>query len=133
LRDGAQRIRLRRGPKGVAMAAPTVALPLPSMSAPVASAPAPAPVEKAAAPAGKLLEIKSPTVGTFYAQKKESAAPYVTVGSKVNPKTVVGLIEAMKLLNEVTAGCSGVIEEILVQNAQFVEFDTVLFRVNPAG
>jgi acetyl-CoA carboxylase biotin carboxyl carrier protein len=57
----------------------------------------------------------------------------VTVGSKVTPKSVVGLIEAMKLFNEVTAGCTGVIDEIIVQNAQFVEFDTVLFRVNPAG
>jgi len=129
LHDGGQRIRLRRGPRG-AVAVPTIALPAPALPAPVA---APAAAEKPAAPARKLLEIKSPTVGTFYAQEKDGAAPYVMVGSKVNAKTVVGLIEAMKLFNEVPAGCSGVIEEILVQNAQFVEYDTVLFRVNPTG
>jgi acetyl-CoA carboxylase biotin carboxyl carrier protein len=134
LRQGEQRIRLRRGPQGIAVASPTMSVPVATSLTPAApTAAQSAGGDKSTAPARKLLEIKSPTVGTFYAQEKEGAPAYVAVGSKVTPKTVVGLIEAMKLFNEVTAGCTGVIEETLVQNAQFVEFDTVLFRVNPAG
>jgi acetyl-CoA carboxylase biotin carboxyl carrier protein len=72
-------------------------------------------------------------VGTFYNREKPDAAPYVAVGSRVGPRTIVGQLEAMKLFNEVYAECSGVIAEILVDNAQFVEYGTVLFRVDPAG
>jgi acetyl-CoA carboxylase biotin carboxyl carrier protein len=57
----------------------------------------------------------------------------VTVGSRVQPDTVVCMIEAMKLFNEITADCSGVIAEVLVQNKDPVEYGTVLFRVDPSG
>ncbi|HVS35411.1 MAG TPA: biotin/lipoyl-containing protein, partial [Gemmataceae bacterium] len=59
--------------------------------------------------------------------------PYVKVGGKVTPTTVVGLIEAMKLYNDVQAGCSGVIAEIAVENQQPVEYGQVLFRVDPTA
>jgi acetyl-CoA carboxylase biotin carboxyl carrier protein len=78
-----------------------------------------------------LHEIKAETPGTFYAAANPGAEPYVRVGSRVTPTTVVGLIEAMKLFNEVAAGCSGVVAEILVENQQPVEYDQVLFRVDP--
>jgi acetyl-CoA carboxylase biotin carboxyl carrier protein len=133
LRRGDQRICLRRGPlkKTTVNALPPLA-PLPAVAPSAASmakpdSPAPAP------PARKLIDIKSPTPGTFYARPSPDAEPFVKVGSRVEPKTVVCLIEAMKLYAEIQAECSGVIDEILVENGQAVEFDQVLFRVNPAA
>jgi acetyl-CoA carboxylase biotin carboxyl carrier protein len=72
-------------------------------------------------------------VGTFYAQPSPEAPPYVSVGSRVTPTTVVCQIEAMKIFNEIMAECSGVIREILVKNKEPVEYGTVLFRVDPNG
>ena len=131
LRDGEQRICLRRG--GVAPSAPSSPAepPVPSRVNPApkpTEAPPPPPP-----PARNLLEIKSPAVGTFYAQEKPGAPPYVTVGSRVTPTTVVCTIEAMKIYNEIQAECSGVIREVLVKDKEFVEFGTVLFRVDPNG
>jgi acetyl-CoA carboxylase biotin carboxyl carrier protein len=130
LRDGVQRVRLRRGARqvlvpGAAAAAP-VGMPHPG-PAPAATQPGPA------EPSRKLLEIKSETVGTFYAAANPESPPYVKVGSRVEATTVVGLIEAMKLFNEIQAGVSGVVEEVLVENKQPVEFGQVLFRVNPSA
>ncbi|MCX7701982.1 MAG: acetyl-CoA carboxylase, biotin carboxyl carrier protein [Gemmataceae bacterium] len=139
----AGRIRMRRGPRVVSQH-----LPFPSqigsaaagssfgatpigMSATAGAAAAP--VSNAAPEPGKmLLEIKSETLGTFYSKPNPEAEPYVKVGSRVTEKTVVGLIEAMKIFNEVLAGVSGVITEVLVENQQPVEYGTVLFRVDPS-
>ena len=128
LREGDLRIRLRRGPHGVnvqPLAAAPVAAPSP---APVASA---GPADKA--PAKPLIEIKSPVVGTFYAASSPDAQPFVKIGSRVTPTTVVGIIEAMKIFNEIPADCSGVIVEINVENQQPVEFGQVLFKVDPTA
>jgi acetyl-CoA carboxylase biotin carboxyl carrier protein len=128
LTQGDQRIQMRRGqrpPKGSVSVAPAATSAAPSAPAP---APAAAAHEK---PARQLVEIKSPTIGTFYAQEKEGAKPYVTVGARVSPSTTVGLIEAMKLFSEIPAGSNGVITEILVENKQPVEYNQVLFRVDP--
>jgi acetyl-CoA carboxylase biotin carboxyl carrier protein len=131
LRDGDQRLRLARGiqvPASEGYAPPPAA---PSVAAaPVAATKEAAPAQPAAR---KLLEIKSPAVGTFYAAPNPETPAFVKVGDRVTPTTVVGLIEAMKLFNEVTADCNGIIEEIVVQNQQAVEFGELLFRVNPAG
>jgi acetyl-CoA carboxylase biotin carboxyl carrier protein len=78
-----------------------------------------------------LIEITSPMVGTFYRAPSEGAEPYVTVGSVVEPDTVVCIVEAMKVMNEVKSEVSGEIVEILVQNAEPVEFGQVLFLVKP--
>jgi acetyl-CoA carboxylase biotin carboxyl carrier protein len=132
LQQGDQRLRLRRGARqkvAPVAFAPPLAAPAAPASAPAAP-PAPAAAER---PAKKLLEIKSTTVGTFYARPKPEAPPYVTAGSKVTPTQVVGLIEAMKLFNEVTAECTGVIVEVLVEDKQPVEFEQILFRVDPTG
>jgi acetyl-CoA carboxylase biotin carboxyl carrier protein len=78
-----------------------------------------------------LVEIKSPLVGTFYATPSPDSKPYVEVGSHVDAQTVVCIIEAMKVMNEIKAETSGTIAEILVTNGQAVEYGQVLFRVKP--
>ncbi len=128
LREGEQRIRLRRGTRRVS--APPVepqTTPLP------AAAPTPAPSHDVASSSTapmSLHEIKSPTPGTFYAASGPNAEPFVKVGSRVTPTTVVCVIEAMKIFNEINAECTGVITEVLVENQQPVEWGQVLFRVD---
>jgi acetyl-CoA carboxylase biotin carboxyl carrier protein len=78
-----------------------------------------------------LLEIKSPIVGTFYATPSPDSEHYVEVGSKVEPQTVVCIIEAMKVMNEIKAEVSGTIVEVLVTNGQAVEYGQVLYKVRP--
>jgi acetyl-CoA carboxylase biotin carboxyl carrier protein len=78
-----------------------------------------------------LVEIKSPIVGTFYATASPDSGSYVAVGSHVTPQTVVCIIEAMKVMNEIKAEVSGTIVEVLVTNGQAVEYGQVLFRVKP--
>lgn len=136
LREGDLRIRLRRGPLGTVSVA-TQAPPVPTASpAPTAAGAAPAAspsAEGPGKPAKELLTIKSPTPGTFYSASSPEAEPFVRVGSRVTPTTVVCLIEAMKIFNEITADCSGVIAEVSVDNQQPVEYGQVLFKVDPAG
>ena len=87
---------------------------------------------QAAPPADKgLLEITSPMVGTFYRAPSDGAEPYVGVGTMLDPETVVCMVEAMKVMNEVKAEVSGEIVEILIQNAEPVEYGQVLFLVKP--
>jgi acetyl-CoA carboxylase biotin carboxyl carrier protein len=139
LKEGEQRIRLRKG-SAMMMAAPVAYASAPPMAYASAPQAAPAPATsgtpatsaKPSAPAKNLLEIKSPMVGTFYSKPDPKKPDFVTVGAKVTPKTVVCTIEAMKLYNEVLAECSGTIAEICVKAGDFVEFGTVLFRVEPA-
>jgi acetyl-CoA carboxylase biotin carboxyl carrier protein len=117
-------LRLRRGARATIAALP--------LSAPAAvNLPAAPAAPASSKPSRNLTEIKSEAIGTFYARANPDAEPYVKVGSKVTPTTVVGLIEAMKMFNEITAGCSGTIAEILVQNQDPVEYGSVLFRVEP--
>jgi acetyl-CoA carboxylase biotin carboxyl carrier protein len=131
LRDGAQRIMLRRGPAGgpVLAAAPVLPPVLPPVPLPSAAA-APA---TSSPVARQLLEIKSPTPGTFYAAAGPDAQAFVQVGSRVQPDTIVCIIEAMKVFNEIPAECAGTIAEICVQNQQSVEYGQVLFRVDPSA
>ncbi len=70
-------------------------------------------------------------VGTFYAAPSPDSDPYVATGTKVGQETVVCIVEAMKVMNEIKAECSGTIAEICVKNAEPVEFGQVLFRVRP--
>lgn len=80
-----------------------------------------------------LIDIKSPMVGTFYRSPEPGAEPYVKVGSRVSAGQTLCIIEAMKIMNELEAEVNGVIREILVEDAQPVEFGQVLFRVDPNG
>ncbi len=80
-----------------------------------------------------LLEIKSPIVGTFYRAPSPDKDPFVKVGDKVNPDSVVCIVEAMKLFNEIEAEVSGKIVDVLVEDASPVEYDQVLYLVDPKG
>jgi acetyl-CoA carboxylase biotin carboxyl carrier protein len=83
----------------------------------------------AAAEASHHKEIKSPMVGTFYAAQSPEAPPYVTAGQEITPDTVVCIIEAMKVMNEIKAEISGVIAEVCAENGKPVQFGQTLFRV----
>jgi acetyl-CoA carboxylase biotin carboxyl carrier protein len=76
-------------------------------------------------------EIKSPMIGTFYRSPSPEAGPYVEVGTEVNPETVVCIIEAMKVMNEIKAEARGIITQVLVENAKPVEFGQPLFKIRP--
>ena len=108
----------------------TTAAPVPgaAVSQPAAAAAVtPAPSAPAATPPGTI--IKSPLVGTYYAAPSETAQPYVTTGSTVKKGETVCIIEAMKMMNEVTAPCNCIIEEIFKENATAAGFDEPLFRI----
>lgn len=127
-----RKIEIKRG----TVAAPVVAAaPAPVAAAPIAAAPAAA-AQAPAAPAAPavdegLVEIKSPMVGTFYAAPSPDSDDYVKVGASVGSESVVCIVEAMKVMNEIKAETSGTIAEICVKNADPVEFGQVLYKVRP--
>lgn len=128
LRRGDERWRLRRGPQEVVQmvaASPPAAVAPAATPAPPAASTTPPPAE---APG---VFIKSPTVGTFYAAPSPDDPPFVKVGSRVTPETIVCIVEAMKVFNQIPAEVSGTIAEILVNNGDPVEFGQPLFRVTP--
>lgn len=129
LRQGDQRIRLRRGPEAVTFsAAPTMhASAAPSVSSSQSAGSKPA----AAADDGNFLTIKSPMVGTFYAAANPESPPFVKIGDQVGPETTVCIVEAMKVFNEIPAECAGRIVAVLAQSGDPVEFNQPLFRVEP--
>lgn len=131
LKDGERSIKLKRNVP-VLTAMPVAAPVAAPVYAPAQVAAAPAPTGEAK-PAKALLEIKSPTPGTFYAQDKPGSPAYVQVGSKVSPTTVVCQVEAMKIFNEIPAEVTGTIVEVCVENKQPVEYGQVLFRVDPSA
>ena len=104
---------------------------MPQLSAPAPqpAAPAPAAEQTETRNQENLHAIQSPMVGTFYAAPAPGAEPFVKVGSKVNEKTVVCIVEAMKLMNEIEAEVKGEIVEILVENGQLIEYGQPLFLV----
>jgi len=121
-KDGLK-IRIKRGPDGVQQMLTQPAAPAP------AAAPEPVAVSMAATPAEDIKHIVSPMVGTFYRAASPDAAPYIEVGAEVNPDTVVCIVEAMKVMNEIKAEMKGVITEALVENAKPIEFGQKLFAV----
>lgn len=106
-----------------------VAIPVHSNPAPTAPAATTAPKEDTS----KLLEIKSPMIGTFYRTSNPDSDPFVSVGDSVAAGQTVCIIEAMKLFNEIESEISGKIVKVLVDNATPVEYDQPLFLVDPAG
>ena len=95
----------------------------------VANGPAAATGATGSAGDPSLKDIVSPMVGTFYRAASPDASPFVDVGTKVNEDTVVCIIEAMKVMNEIKAETSGVIAEVVADNSKPVQFGQVLFRV----
>ncbi len=104
---------------------------MPMMPSQMAPAPAAAPAVEAPAE-DNLTPIPSPLVGTFYRAGSPDADPFVTVGSRVNKDTVVCIIEAMKVMNEIKAETSGVIKKVLVENATVVQFGQPMFLIEKA-
>lgn len=131
------RLSLRRSADGGwTQATEVLAGPQVAAEPPAAPAPAPAPDGAGAAAdaaADGLVDVRAPLLGTFYRAPRPGAPPFVTVGSDVEPDTVVCIIETMKLMNSVTAGVTGTVAEILAENAQFAGKGAVLMRVRPAG
>jgi acetyl-CoA carboxylase biotin carboxyl carrier protein len=95
--------------------------------------PAPAPEPAAAASANGADTIDAPMLGTFYRASAPGEPPFVEVGSKVDPDTVVCLIEVMKMMNSVKAGVSGTVVEVCAANAELVEYGEPLFRIDTAA
>ena len=127
------KLSLKRGSPAPAMmmSAPLMApmaAPAPA-AAPAAPVPAAAPAAPAKAADENLTPIPSPLVGTFYRAGSPDADPFVAVGSRVNKDTVVCIIEAMKVMNEIKAETSGVIKKILVENATAVQFGQPMFLI----
>ena len=133
IKEGEEIVRLSRMPKGMIAAAP-VAAPAVRYDAPVAAAPAAAAAAPAAsAPSGEALPdghvVKSPMVGTFYASANPDSPPFVKVGQSVKAGETIGIIEAMKMFNQIEADASGTVVAILVENGQPVEFDEPMFVI----
>ena len=128
--DGDQKISLKRGsgeyarviaePMAVPTAGPAVAPAAPAVDTP------------AAEPESNLIDVISPMVGTFYTAPGPDSDEFVSVGDVITDDSVVCIVEAMKVMNEIKAERSGKVAEICVQNAQPVEFGQVLFRLTPA-
>lgn len=121
IEEGETRILLKRGQSPVFTSVTPAAAPAPAAASAAALPPA-APAEP---------QILSPMVGTFYAAPDPETPPFVKVGDIVQPDTVVCLVEAMKVFNEIKAEMSGRISKILVSNAEAVEYDQPLFAVAP--
>ena len=134
LRDSEEQVTLRRHgvhqvPEVVVTpAASDVTAPAPSAVAAPTTAPS---ADAAVAIDESLVKIESPMVGTFYTAGNPDSPPFVRVGAQVEPDTVVCLIEAMKIFNEIKAECTGTIEKVLVESAESVEFGQAMFLVRP--
>ncbi len=136
LEEKDSKLRLKRGLNGAVPvsqgdeAVPVLSVPV---SAPVAlpAASVAAPVTSPMVNSGEV-DIKSPMIGTFYRSPSPESAAYVEVGAEVNPDTVVCIIEAMKVMNEIKAEVKGVVTQILVESGKPVEFGQPLFKIRPA-
>ncbi len=126
LRQGDQRVRIRRGAEPMVMTGGS-----PAVYQSVPASPPTVEAKSAAAPAGSdLAVIKSPMVGTFYVASSPDTPPFVKVGDHVGPETIVCIIEAMKVFNEIPAEISGRVAAVLVENGAPVEFGQPLFKID---
>ncbi len=131
----------KRSDSGQVMSQPVSSfVPFPSANAPAAPAPESSVAKTASSPAKEAteeqsaenyLEVKSPIVGTFYRSSSPDKPPFIKVGDKVSSGDVVCIVEAMKLFNEIESEVSGTVVKVLVEDASPVEYDQVLFLVDP--
>lgn len=132
IQEGEESVRISRNGSQMAVAAPQAYAPAPqpAPAAPQAAAPEPAPAapEPASAePAGHA--VKSPMVGTFYRSPSPGAQAFVEVGQQVKPGDAICIVEAMKMMNQIEADKAGVVEAILVEDGEPVEFDQPLITI----
>ena len=125
--EGENRVRIERAAAAPAAVPAVVSMPAP-VAAPTAPAPAPA-AEETNVDFNRTREIKSPMVGVFYAAPSPDAKPFVEVGSKVKKGDIVCIVEAMKLMNEITAEFDGEVVDICVHNGDVVEYGQTLFKL----
>ena len=130
------KLNVKREPDQKVFKSTPVMAPMAAAPAPAVAAPAAAPAAKAApaaepASGKKTLDIKSPMIGTFYRSGNPDNPPFVSVGDKVSKGQTVCIIEAMKLFNEIESEVSGTIVKVMVENSSPVEYDQVLFVVEP--
>jgi acetyl-CoA carboxylase biotin carboxyl carrier protein len=131
LQQGETRIRLRtRGEPGASSAGPPGSAAAQAGGPPAGAETSPPSAEAAAE---HLTVIKSPMVGTFYAAPDPDSSPFVRVGDHVGPDSVVCIVEAMKVFNQIPAEISGKIVAVLVENGEPVEFGQPMFRVDTRG
>jgi acetyl-CoA carboxylase biotin carboxyl carrier protein len=130
LRDSEEQVTLRRDGRGLPVVETPVVVAAPTAAASPAAAAAPPPESPADTEEG-LIRIESPIVGTFFAASSPDAAPLVSVGAAVSPESVVCLVEAMKIFNEIKAECTGTVQKILVENGEAVEFGQPLMLIKP--
>ncbi len=125
-----ERVALKR--RGHEMPVPVYA-PAPAAAAPAPATPASSPPAAGAKEESDgLLTIASPMVGTFYSSASPDSPPFTQVGDRITADSVVCLIEAMKVFNEIKAECSGVVARIMVESGQPVEFGQPMFKIKPA-
>jgi acetyl-CoA carboxylase biotin carboxyl carrier protein len=131
IKEGEEVVRLSRVPAGsvnvAAATAPAAPAPAPAAPAPAVQPAAPADAAASDIPAGH--QVKAPMVGTFYAASTPGAEPFVKVGQKVSKGETLGIIEAMKMFNQIEADADGTVAAILVENGQPVEFDEPMFVI----
>ena len=125
--EGENRVRIERAVAAPAAVPAVVSMPAPA-AAPTAPAPAPA-AEETNVDFNRTREIKSPMVGVFYAAPSPDAKPFVEVGSKVKKGDVVCIVEAMKLMNEISAEFDGEVVDVCVHNGDVVEYGQTLFKL----
>ena len=127
------KLRLKRGLSGGAPVTvqPDEVVSMMPAAMPLAMSAAAAPVAPIPVATGEI-DIKSPMIGTFYRSPSPESASYVEAGTEVNPDTVVCIIEAMKVMNEIKSEVKGVVTQILIENGKPVEFGQPLFKVRPA-
>ena len=133
LEEKEYKLRLKRGTNGLPPAPQTDdggSMVPATAPAPVLSLPASTTAIAPAANTGEI-DIKSPMIGTFYRSPTPEAASYVEIGTEVTPDTVVCIIEAMKVMNEIKAEVKGIVTQPLVENGKPVEFGQPLFKVRP--
>jgi acetyl-CoA carboxylase biotin carboxyl carrier protein len=135
IKHGDDQLSLRRAqPVQMAPFSAPILAPMPAgipQTLPVEGQAAPSTPQAAPKAQENLLEIKSPIVGTFYEAPSPDSEPYVEIGAHIDPQSVVCIIEAMKVMNEIRAEVSGTLMERRVSNGQAVEYGQVLFKVRP--
>jgi acetyl-CoA carboxylase biotin carboxyl carrier protein len=126
IREGEEAVRISRNYPGSVQAPVQYATQPQVVAVPAAAPAAPAAAEASSAPAHKGQPTKSPMVGTFYRSPGPGAKSFIEIGQSVKATDIIGIVEAMKMMNQIEAGRAGVIEAILVEDGQPVEYDQPL-------